>query len=120
MAAPTPDALAVRAYLGERIPDGGTATDTLFSDAEIAELLDEQGSVAAAVADGWVRKAATYANLTNVSDRGRSMTLGQLRDNAQRQAEWWQRQADAGAAGTGTGSVYRYQATRGYATNGSG
>jgi len=57
----TPDAdlrTRLRAWLNERIPAGGTAADTRFSDAEIDRLITEADVLEAAAWRGWSEKAA--------------------------------------------------------------
>lgn len=77
----------LRQLLGEQLPDGGTAADTLFTDDEIAELLsgisegDEEGMERAAYA-GWRVKAAKLSNLVDTTEGNVSRKFSQLLDNA--------------------------------------
>lgn len=48
----------LRRLLDERIPAGGSDTDTRFTDDEIDELLEEACCIYGAAAAGWTEKAA--------------------------------------------------------------
>lgn len=83
----------LRALLGESIPAGGLASDTMFSDEEIEDLL-EQGtdsnlakSVEAAAYYGWLEKMANYANLVTVNEGNALRELTELHRNAQRMVD---------------------------------
>lgn len=72
-----------RALLGERIPDGGTAEDTYFSELEISNLLDEAGGNSRRAAyEGWQIKAAYYADLCNVTEGNALREASDLLDHA--------------------------------------
>ena len=59
---PTPELRErLRRLLDERIPDGGSDTDTRFSDAELDEILADARNLHLAAAEGWRRKAAVVA-----------------------------------------------------------
>jgi len=47
----------LRRALDERIPEGGTESDTRFTDAELNELLDANPNKYLAAAEGWMLKA---------------------------------------------------------------
>ena len=47
----------LRALLDERIPPGGSESDTRFADAELDEILTRSASLYEAAAEGWLRKA---------------------------------------------------------------
>ncbi|SDO86427.1 hypothetical protein [Selenomonas ruminantium] len=49
----------VRRYLNEVIPADGQASDTGFSEQDIADLLTDSSNIYAAAAQGWRLKAAT-------------------------------------------------------------
>jgi hypothetical protein len=53
----------LRAYLGESIPAGGAASDTLFTVDQIDDLLERHGSPEGARREGLELKAAALANL---------------------------------------------------------
>lgn len=50
----------LRKLLDEKIPAGGTETDTRFTDDDLDELLLEASTVFAAAAVGWTMKAGMY------------------------------------------------------------
>lgn len=53
------DALRVqlRAYVNERIPEGGTAADTRFADADLDRILEDSSSIEEAACKAWREKA---------------------------------------------------------------
>jgi hypothetical protein len=53
----------LRGYLGEVIPPGGSASDTLFTEDQVEDLLERHGSPEAARREGLELKAAALANL---------------------------------------------------------
>ena len=77
-----------RALLGEAIPTGGDETDTMFTDAEIEDFL-EQGydSAFAAAYYGWMEKAANYAALVNVNEGNAAREMSDLHRQAMRMAD---------------------------------
>lgn len=77
-----------RSLLGEVIPVGGVDTDTMFSDDEITDLL-EQGfdNPFAAAYYGWMEKAANYAALVNVNEGNAARELSDLHRQAIRMAD---------------------------------
>lgn len=50
----------MRKLLDERIPEGGSDSDTRFSDADIDELLSEAANIYEAAAAGWTLKATMF------------------------------------------------------------
>lgn len=50
--------LELRELLDEVIPEGGTESDTRFTDAQLDRLLSRANNIYAAAAEGWTRKAA--------------------------------------------------------------
>lgn len=75
----------LRLLLGERIPEGGTGFDTMFSDDEIDHFLEQgSGVVKAAAYHGWVAKAAELANYTNVIEGNSSREMAELHRQALR------------------------------------
>ena len=48
----------LRELLNEVIPDGGTESDTRFTDAQLDRILAKTRNIYAAAAEGWTRKAA--------------------------------------------------------------
>lgn len=73
----------LRNMLGEPIPEGGTAADTLFTDEQIADFLDQGGGdVERAAYEGWRVKAAHFANLVDVTDGNASRAMSDLLGHA--------------------------------------
>lgn len=81
----------VRSLIGESIPIGGVAADTMFSDEEIEDFLELAGvgddAVFAAAYYGWMEKAANYANLVNVNEGNAARELSDLHRQAMRMAD---------------------------------
>ena len=50
----------LRKLLDERVPEGGSDTDTRFSDADIDELLIDATNIYEAAAAGWTLKATMF------------------------------------------------------------
>jgi len=48
----------LRELLDEVIPEGGTESDTRFTDVQLDRLLEHSRNIYAAAAEGWTRKAA--------------------------------------------------------------
>lgn len=48
----------LRELLDEVIPEGGTESDTRFTDAQLDRILAQTRNIYAAAAEGWTRKAA--------------------------------------------------------------
>jgi len=79
------DAERLRGLLGEVIPEGGDAEDTMFSDEEIEDFLELGfGDVRAAAYHGWLEKMANYANLVTVNEGNAARELTELHRNASR------------------------------------
>lgn len=82
------DAERLRQLLGERIPPGGVATDTMFTEEEIDEFLAQGSSmpnpIEAAAYYGWQSKAAETANYVNVIEGNSSREMGELHRQALR------------------------------------
>jgi len=77
-----------RALVGESIPVGGTAANTMFSDEDIADFLEAGGNDPFAAAYwGWMEKAANYANLVNVNEGNAARELSDLHRQAIRMAD---------------------------------
>ena len=52
--------IKLRKLLDERIPEGGSDTDTRFSDTDLDELLIDTTNIYEAAATGWTMKAAMF------------------------------------------------------------
>lgn len=66
----------LRKLLDERIPEGGSDSDTRFSDADIDELLSEAANIYEAAAAGWTLKATMFQR---EAGQIRSYSVGQER-----------------------------------------
>lgn len=93
MADPTEEQVnQIRRLLGERIPSGGTADDTLFSEDEIKEffVLGEE-NVNKSVYQGWLAKAAELSNLVDTAEGNYSRKFGQLLEHANAMVKYYGR-----------------------------
>ena len=66
----------LRKLLDERIPEGGSDTDTRFLDMDLDELLVEAANIYEAAATGWTMKAAMFQRELGQIE---SYTVGQER-----------------------------------------
>lgn len=87
------DTSRLRRLLGETIPEGGDASNTMFSDEEVADFLDKgtrtnkDYSVEAAAYWGWQAKMAEFANLVNVNEGNAAREMGELHKAAKRMVD---------------------------------
>lgn len=73
----------VRSLIGESIPPGKVAADTMFSEDEIEDLLEEgNNDPNAAAYFGWREKAANYASLVDVNEGNAARMLSDLHRQA--------------------------------------
>jgi hypothetical protein len=73
----------LRGLLGERKPPGGSDTETLFTDTQIDDLIEEAGGdLEKAAFAGWRYKQAEFANLVNVTEGNSRRDMSDLLDNA--------------------------------------
>lgn len=73
----------LRMYLGEVVGPGQTDEDTLFTDVEIQQFLDDAGSnVTRAAREGWRAKAAKLATLVDVTEGNSSRAMSQAHAQA--------------------------------------
>lgn len=80
----------LRANLNERIPLGLQDTDTNFSDEELQMLLDDSGqNMRIASYEGWMRKAAIYADLVDTAEGISTRKFSDLHAHALQQAKLW-------------------------------
>lgn len=82
MAANPEQVTNLRAMLGESIPEGGSESDTLFTEDQIRSWIDSNPDLERAAYEGWRIKAAQYANLVNVTDGASSREFSDLLKNA--------------------------------------
>lgn len=76
------------------------ASDDVYPDSLLADILDAAGSVTAAAAVIWREKAAAYAKMVTMAESGSSRTLSDLYKNALAMAD---ANAAAGASTTPSG-----------------
>lgn len=101
------DAERLRNLLGEEIPEQGTANDTLFSEAEITDLLARHITPDLAAPEAWDIKAARLSNLVDVKEGDSQRMMSQAAANAVRMAKLT-REVDPGAKpGTRMSRIYR-------------
>ncbi len=81
------DAERLRSYLGELIPSGGSASDTLFSEDQIDDLLDRHGTPEDARREGWEWKAAALATLVTTTEASSTRKLSDAHRAALNQLE---------------------------------
>lgn len=75
---PIPADEKLRLYLGDKIEAGQTEADKFFSNAEIADLIEEAGGdLIVAAAEGWTIKAAKFADLIDIDESGSTRKLTQ-------------------------------------------
>lgn len=79
--ATTAERLKLRGKIGETIPPGGTASDTLVTDMQIDEWIDGSSSLDAAAVEGWEYKLNHWAGLVNVSDGASARALSDLMEH---------------------------------------
>lgn len=74
----------LRARLGERIPDGGTEVDTLFTNHQLSDLIDRSdGDMDLAILEGWAIKVAELSNLVDTAEGTSKRSMSDLRVQAQ-------------------------------------
>lgn len=79
------DSERVRALIGQPIPLGKADTDTMFSNEEILDMLEEgNGDVNAAAYYGWRETAANYVALVNVNEGNAAREMSDLHRQALR------------------------------------
>lgn len=72
----------LRQLLGESLPPEGTDVDTLFSDDEITQFLEDSPNIERAAYEGWRVKAARLSSLVDTTEGNAQRKFGQLLDNA--------------------------------------
>jgi hypothetical protein len=77
----------LRAFLGESIPAGGSASDTLFTSDQIDDLLDRHGSPEVARREGWELKAAALATLVTTVEGSSQRKMSDAHKAAVRQVQ---------------------------------
>lgn len=95
------DSDKLRLLLGEVIPAGGTASDTMFSADDIDTFL-LAGSQNAAALQGWKAKAAQYSNLVTVTEGNSSRAMSDLYKAALEMVQYYEDAVAAEAVLEGT------------------
>jgi hypothetical protein len=72
----------LRSLLGEDIPEGGSAADTLFSDLEIQSYIDSTPNLDRAAYEGYRVKAARLGNLVDTTEGNSQKKFSQARASA--------------------------------------
>ena len=72
----------LRQLLGEDVPPQGDASDTLFTDEEVEDLLARFGDMERAAYEGWRVKAARLSSLVDNTEGNVQRKFSQLLDNA--------------------------------------
>lgn len=94
----------LRQLLGEQVPDGGTASDTLFTDEEIIDLIEnlqpgDADGMERAAFEGWRIKAAKLSNLVDTTEGNIQRKFSQLLDNANDMVKLYSRAAGGATEG---------------------
>jgi len=99
----------LRQLIGEPIPAGGRATDTMYSDVEMQDFLDRAGNdLNRAAYIGWLAKAGVYANLVTTTEGNASRLNSDLRDHAMGMAKHYEGLLPLAVAGrTRIGKIVR-------------
>jgi hypothetical protein len=88
---PFTDVDQVRLAVGENIPADGGEADTMFTNAQIQNMLDASGGVVVKAAlSGWQAKAAEYSNLVNVSEGNSQREMSDLYKAALKMVEYYE------------------------------
>jgi len=96
----------LRVMLGESIPTGGSETDTLFTDVQIAAWVDGTKTLNYAALKGWEAKMASFSNLVTVTDGAAMRQLSDLMTHAQQMIAYYKTQI-RGAGRTTVGKIVR-------------
>jgi hypothetical protein len=98
----------LRQLLGEDIPASGSASDTLFTEEEISDLLEQSNSVERAAYEGWRVKAARLSSLVDTTEGNVQRKFSQLLSNAQDMIKTYSRASEGPTEGrTRIGQIKR-------------
>lgn len=89
----------LRMRLGESYPEGGSASDTLFTDAEIETIIKMAPSSGRAAFEGWRVKAAKLSTLVDTTEGNTSRKFSQSLANAEKMMRQWSRSGDGATEG---------------------
>jgi hypothetical protein len=92
------DRVYLRSILDESIPTGGTEVDTLFTNAQLDDILSRWPSINYAAAVGWAIKAGKVADLIDIDESGSKRRLSQKHTSALRMADFYMKLAGADSA----------------------
>lgn len=90
----------LRSRLGEvsKLPYSEQGSDTIFSTAEITEILARfPGDLDSATLEGWERKSARMSNLVDVSESGAQRTMTDKFKQAKQMCDFWRNVVHQGA-----------------------
>ena len=93
---PITDADRLRSLLGEGISEGGSESDTLFTNEQIDDLLTRWGSVEDALGEGWETKAAMLVDLVDTAEGDQRRSLSQAHEQALKMAAYYVKKGVAG------------------------
>ena len=93
--------LKLRQKLGEVIPEGGSAADTMFTDEQINLMLTEAPTITHAIVEGWEIKIAEWASLVNVNDGASARAFSDLMEHGENRLKYYRGQLVAGPGGVG-------------------
>lgn len=89
----------LRQLLGEDIPEGGVADDTLFSNAEIVDLIETNPNMDRAAYEGWRAKQARLASLVDTTEGNSQRKYSQLLTNAEKMVASYRRSSEGATEG---------------------
>lgn len=99
----------LRQLLGEKIPEGGADTETMFRNEEIEDLIARfPGNVELQALEGWRIKAALSASLVDTTEGNAQQKMSQLRAHAEEMVKMYLRASSGATEGrTRIGRVRR-------------
>src|SRR5690349_10376260 len=98
---------ALRMTIGERIPAGGTADDTLFSEEELLAIINNTSTPDGAALMAWEAKRAELSNLVNVTDGAASRALSDAFEHANEMVIYYTRKTNGRSGRTRLGKIVR-------------
>lgn len=79
----------LRSLLGESVPTDGTDEDTMFSNAEITDLLQRSDNVDDALAEGWKIKAGRLSTLVDTVEGASRRAMSDAHLHAMKMVEFY-------------------------------
>lgn len=92
--------MATAAEVAQVRVNTGQNTDEVITDPEIAEIIDDLGSVQAASAEVWRRLAAEYAKLVDTKEAGAEHKWSELWKRAMEMADFWEKRIPVATGST--------------------